>query len=125
VHHGILKAFPSADIDILWVWISMMSGDTYAAAQKAAKKFKDKRVKQFFDPQQLAGRAFAKSLGHSDQIAWDIYFFYPVGALWQDLPPRPETFMHQLRDSWPDPGCLFEKDQLRAKLSEAMKLRFP
>ena len=75
----------------------MMSGDTYAAAQKAAKKFKDKRVKQFFDPQQLAGRAFAKSLGHSDQIAWDIYFFYPVGALWQDLPPRPETFMHQLR----------------------------
>jgi hypothetical protein len=125
VQDGILKAFPDADLDVLWVWISMMGGDTYAAAQKAAKKFKDNRVKQFFDPHQLAGRALAKSLGHSDNIAWDIYCFYPVGALWQDLPPSPESWMHQLRDSWADPSRLFEKEPLRIKLTETMKLLFP
>jgi hypothetical protein len=125
VQYGILRAFPYADLDLLLVWISMMSGDTYEAAQKAEKKFKDKRVKQFYDPQQLAGRAIAKSLGHSDQVAWDIYLFYPGGALWEDLPPPPETFMHQLRDSWADQSCLFEKDQLRSKLTETMKFLFP
>ena len=33
--------------------------------------------------------------------------------------------MHQLRDSWADQICLFEKDQLREKLTETMKLIFP
>ncbi len=103
----------------------MMSGDTYEAAQKAAGKFRDKRAKQFYDPQQLAGRAFAKSLGHGDRVAWDIYLFYPPGALWEALPPQPEAFMHQLRDSWADQHRLFEDAQLRAKLTETMKLFFP
>jgi hypothetical protein len=125
VQYGILKAFPNADLDVLLVWISMMSGDTDEAAQKAAKKFKDKRVKQFYDPQQLAGRAFAKSLGHGDKVAWDIYLFYPRGVRWQDLAPPPEAFMHQLRDSWADQSCLFENRQLGKKLTETMKLLFP
>jgi hypothetical protein len=124
VQYGVLKSFPDADLNVLLVWIPMMSADTYEAAQKAAKKFKDKRVTQFYDPKQLAGRAFAKSLGHSDKVAWDIYMFYPCGALWQDLPPPPEAFIHQLRDSWADQSCLFEKEQLRIKLTEIMKLLF-
>ena len=103
----------------------MMRGDTLTAAQTAAKKIKDKRVKQFYDPQQLAGRKFAKSLGHSEKTAWDIYFFYPAGALWQDLPPLPEAYMHQLPGSWADQECLYEKEQLQAKLTETMKLLFP
>ena len=103
----------------------MMSGDTCKAAQKAFKEFKDVRVKQFYDPQQLSGRAFAASLGHSDKVAWDMYLFYPPRAMWGELPPPPEVFMHQLRDSWADQTWLFEKDQLPAKLCETMKLHFP
>lgn len=103
----------------------MMSGDTDEAAQKAVKKFKDKRVKQFYDPRQLAGRVFAKSLGHNDKVAWDIYMFYPGGVIWRNLPPPPDAFMHQLRDSWADQSRLFEKEQLRAKLTETMKVLFP
>jgi hypothetical protein len=125
VQYGVLKKFPHADMDLLVIWIPMMSGDTYDAAQKAAKKFKDKRVKQFYDAQQLAGRAIAKSLGHDNRVAWDIYLFYPPGAQWQDLPPQPEAFMHQLRDSWADQHRLFEDDLLMAQLAETMKLLFP
>ena len=102
-----------------------MGGDTLEAAPKALKKFKDARVQQFYDPLQLSGRAVAKSLGHSDKVAWDVYLFYPPRMMWGELPPPPEVFMHQLRDSWADQICLFEKDQLRAKLSETMKLYFP
>ena len=99
-----------------------MSSDSHKAAQKAVEKFGDKRVKHFYDPQHLAGRAFAISLGQDDKVAWDIYMFYPCGALWRDLPPSPKAYMHQLRDSWADPSFLFEKEQLTAKLSETMKL---
>lgn len=102
-----------------------MSGDTYEAARKAAEKFQDKRVKQFYDPRQLAGRDVAKSLGHVNGVAWDIYLFYPRGALWVDLPPLPAAYMHQLRDSWADQRYLFENEQLKAKLTEAMKSLLP
>jgi len=102
----------------------MMSGDTYKAAQKAVRKFKDRRVKQFYDPQQLSGRAFAASLGHSDKVAWDMYLFYPPRSAWGELPPPPEVFMHPLRNSWADQICLFEKDRLRVKLTETMILYF-
>jgi hypothetical protein len=125
VQNGILKSFPHADLGLLVIWIPMMSGDTCEAAQKAARKFADKRVKQFYDPQQLAGRAFAKSLGHDDRVAWDIYLFYPPGAQWKDLPPPPEVFMHQLRESWADQRRLFEDEQLKVKLTETVKLLFP
>ena len=103
----------------------MMDGDTYEAAQKAASKFKDERVKQFYDPYRLAGKAFAGSLGHDGKVAWDIYLFYPIKLTWKDRPPHPEVFMHQLRDSWADQSCLFEKDLLRVKLAETMKHMFP
>ena len=103
----------------------MMSGDTDEAAQKAVKKFKDKRVKQFYDPQTAGRPGVCQSLGHSDKVAWDIYMFYPGGVIWRDLPPPPEAFMHQLRGSWADQSRLFEKEQLRAKLTETMKVLFP
>jgi hypothetical protein len=103
----------------------MMVSDTYEAVQKAVSKFKDDRVRQFYDPNLLAGKAFAGSLGHDDKVAWDIYLFYPIDSIWKELPPRPEVFVHQLRDSWADQSCLFQKDQLRVKLVETMKNLFP
>jgi hypothetical protein len=111
-------------LDLLVVWIAMMEGDTLEAARKAVSKFKDRRVRQFYDPNQLAGKAFAESLGHQDRVAWDFYLFYPVRSEWTDIPPQPEIFMHQLRNSWADQNCLFEKDRLRLKLLETMKNLF-
>lgn len=102
----------------------MMNGDTPEAAQKAVATFRDARVKQFYDPRQLAGKAIAGSLGHDGRVAWDIYLFYPAGAMWKELPPHPEVFMHQLRDSWADQKCLFQKDRLRVQLAETMKRLF-
>jgi hypothetical protein len=103
----------------------MMKTDSADAAKKALEKFPDRRVKQFFDARQLAGRAIAKSLGHRDEIAWDIYLFYPSGAIWHELPPPPETYMHQLSGGWADQSRLFEGGRLEAKLADTMKLLFP
>lgn len=103
----------------------MMNGDSYEAAQKAMGKFKDRRVRQYYDPKKAAGKVFSKSLGHDGNVAWDFYLFYPVQSEWQELPPVPEVFMHQLRDSWADQDRLFEKDMLKEELTRIMKLLFP
>jgi hypothetical protein len=103
----------------------MMGGDTLEAAQKAFGKFKDERVTQFYDPEKAAGRAFPKSLGHEGEIAWDFYLFYPVQSVWQEFPPVPELYMHQLRDSWADQNRLFEKDELKVEMTKTMQLLFP
>ena len=79
---------------------------------------------EFWDPRQLAGKAFAGSLGHGGKVAWDIYLFYPAKSVWRERPPHPEVFMHQLRNSWADQSCLFEKDLLRVKLMDTMKSLF-
>jgi hypothetical protein len=103
----------------------MMGGDSYEAAQKVAGKFKDGRIRQFYDPKKAASKAFSKSLGHDGNVAWDIYLFYPVQSEWQELTPAPKVFMHQLRDSWADPDRLFEKDMLIEELTKVMKFLFP
>lgn len=102
-----------------------MESDNHEAARKAVLKFKDERVKQFFDPNKLAGKAFAGSLGHKNEVAWDMYLFYPAKSMWKELPPQPEVYMHQLRDSWADQSYLFEKGRLRVKLTQTMKSLFP
>ena len=102
----------------------MMKSDTFEAARKAVSKFNDNRVQQFYDPQKAAGEAFARSLGHDGSIAWDFYLFYAPRSEWVDLPPRPEMFMHQLRNGWADRNRLFEKEILTKKLTETMQLLF-
>jgi len=103
----------------------MMGGDTHEAAEKAVEKFKDRRVRQFYDPKKAAGKAFSKSLGHDGEVAWDFYLFYPVQSEWQELPPVPKVYMHQLPDTWADQNRLFEKDMLKAELNSTMRLLFP
>jgi hypothetical protein len=124
VLEGVLKPFPDADQSVLVVWIAMMGGDNPESSQKAAAKFSDNRVTHFFDPKQTAGKAFAASLGHGDEIAWDFYFFYPAGAEWGELPPEPEVWMHQLSGGWADDEHLFERKKLTKKLAETMKSLF-
>ena len=109
---------------MLVVWIAMMRKDTYEAARKAASKFNDKRVREFYDAQKAAGKMFAGSLGHKGRIAWDFYLFYPVGSEWMHLPPEPEAFMHQLREGWADRNRLFEKDKLTEQLTRTMHSLF-
>lgn len=120
-----MSTFPEAALEVLVVWIALKEGDTLEAALKAVGKFTDARVRQFFDPKQRAGKAIADRLGYDGKTVWDFYLFYPPGAEWGKIPPGPEVYMHQLRNSWAAPDRLFEKDGLRMELTNAMKALFP
>ena len=96
---SVLEAFPNADIDVSIIWIDMLRSDNAAAAAQSAKMFDDPRVRQFHDPRgsRLAGKAFAHELIREGAgVAWDIYIFYDRDARWDENPPKPIDWMHQL-----------------------------
>ncbi len=73
--------------------------DNQRSAKKIARLLVDPRVAQFFDPVKthLAGNAFGKGIVKDGRgPAWDMYFFYKPGAVWEDGPPKPDVYMHQL-----------------------------
>jgi len=107
---------------VIVVWLPMLPGDSEAAATKAARRFADPRVLQFYDPNRLSGTAYAAELfpswvrdaygalseGHilrsalepavdrsSDAPLWDVAFLYARGKEWTDGIPRPDHFMKQ------------------------------
>ncbi|MEJ2246056.1 MAG: hypothetical protein P8Y80_08295 [Acidobacteriota bacterium] len=121
---GILKPFPDADLSVLVVWIVLKATDTPEAANEASAKFSDTRVTQFFDPGQMAGKAVAESLGHEGEVAWDFYLFYPPAVQWEELPPEPQAWMHQLPGGWADKEHLFKRKTLTKKLAGTMKSLF-
>ncbi len=92
-----MRAYPSADVSIFVVWIDIGNSDDYAAAQQVAGIFNDPRVRQFHDPNRLAGDAFAKGLLEQPP-AWDMYLLYAATPQQQlvDHPPQPADWMHQL-----------------------------
>lgn len=117
--------FPDAALEVLVIWIALKESDTLETAGRAVGRFPDARVTQFFDPQQRAGKAIADRLGHGGRIAWDFYLFFPQECEWRETPPKPEVYMHQLRNGWADPDRLFEKGRLRMELTITMKTMFP
>ncbi len=98
---AILEAHPDFDLKVFIVWIKMYAADTIEAAQEASRLFsQDARVFQYFDPNKLAGSAIAEGLGAGDaQIAWDVYLFYDGKARWEEQPPPPVAWAHQLEGS--------------------------
>ena len=99
---SIIETFPEADLSIAIVWINKIPSDSRNAAEKASRIFNDHRICQFYDSQQLSGRAVADSLGWQGRVAWDIYLFYNTGSRWNETPPAPIDWMHQLKDPWAD-----------------------
>lgn len=118
---SIIESFPDADINVAIVWINKLPADSRKAAEKSAGTFNDPRICQFYDPQQLSGQAVANSLGWQGRLAWDIYLFFTAGSQWDETPPAPANWMHQLKDPWADPDRLRTGDDLVRELAKSMK----
>ena len=118
---SIIESFPNADIRVAIVWINKLPADSRKAAEKSADTFNDPRICQFYDPKQRSGQAVANSLGWQGRVAWDIYLFYTAGSKWNETPPAPVDWMHQLTDPWANPGRLRTGDDLVNELFGTME----
>ena len=124
MQQSVIDKFPDADIKINIVWIKKLPGDSAQTAQKAAEVFTDHRVCHFYDPQKSSGKAIAKCVGWTDQVAWDIYLFYKPEDEWTHIPPRPIHWMHQLKDSWAHQTHFCTGKDLVNELFRAMEVLF-
>lgn len=95
---SVIQDFPETEISVSMVWIQMPGfNDNRETAKRIAETISDPRVKHFYDPfpTHNAGREFANGLINRGP-AWDIYLFYDKDVAWDDKPPRPIEWWHQL-----------------------------
>ncbi len=122
MHQAITDGFPSARIGIAVVWVNILAADTEGAARSAARTLVDPRAQHFYDGERRVGRAVAESLGGQGEVAWDMYLFYGPGQEWEELPPRPVAWAHQLAgDAWADPRRYHRGQELIAELRRLMQ----
>jgi hypothetical protein len=104
----------------LLAWVPILTGDNRATAEAEAAGFDDSRVRHVWDGERALADRYAKTLSlHCP--AWDVYLLYEVGVRWDDTPPDPTFWTHQLPEkaggqasSLLDPGRL--ASELRALL---------
>ena len=78
------------------VWLPVFGGDFKGEARRLSNSFRDKRVTYFLDPDSSTGKQWERVLQTQRLIAWDVYLLYGADAQWEDEPPQPAYWMHQL-----------------------------
>ena len=102
----------------------MLDEDSMEAALPSVKNLGDSRFRHFYDQNQIVGKEIAKSIGWDGHVAWDIYLFYAPNTEWNNVPPAPEHWMHQLKDSWADKEHCFRGSDLVKALTHVMTTLF-
>lgn len=95
----------SDDLRVFMVWspeLDAAEGDVPGATRLMS----DSRVAHFWDPEATVGRAFSEVLGTRNP-AWDVWMLFEEKARWDERPPEPAWWEHQLgglpRDRYLDP----------------------
>lgn len=78
------------------VWLPIFGGDFKGESRKLSDGFPDSRTSYFLDPDSLSGNLWERVLKTEREIAWDVYLLYGAGARWENEPPPPDFWMHQL-----------------------------
>ena len=111
-----LKEIDHSDLKVYAVWEPILKTDNERAARKATVLLDDSRVEHYWVSTRDVGKMFQKPIKLSNEPAWDVYLVYPKGVAWQQSPPEPDYFMHQLG------GRLPEENRLDAmKLAERLE----
>ena len=108
------------DIAASIVWIPILDNDSIEAASSSVKNLNDNRFRHFYDQDQIVGKEIATSVGWDGHVAWDIYLFYTPHAGWNNSPPAPKSWVHQLKDGWAHKAHFRRGDDLVKALSDAM-----
>ena len=98
VHDNVLEQVDSENLAVFAVWMPVLGSDNAEAAKKAEALLSDPRVTHYWDSDNSLGKLYGRqlTLPRGRQLAWDVYFVYAPGVRWEDEPPAPTAWMHQL-----------------------------
>ena len=120
VHDSVLKQVESDDLSVIAVWMPVLQSDNAEAGKQAEHLLPDPRVVHYWDADKSLGTLYGRqlTLPRGRQLAWDIYFVYAPGVRWEDEPPVPTEWLHQLgRDE-----RILNGDILRATILQLLGL---
>jgi hypothetical protein len=109
-----LKSVTDDRVRAYIVWLPIFGGDFKGEARKLSNTFRDKRVSYFLDPTSETGKQWERVLKTERFIAWDVYLLYGADANWENEPPQPAYWMHQLGGVTKAPT--YDEPTFRAKL---------
>jgi hypothetical protein len=113
-----LKSVTDDRVRAYIVWLPIYGGDFKGEARKLSNSFRDKRVSYFLDPASEIGKQWEGVLKTGRLIAWDVYLLYGAETAWQDDPPPPDFWMHQLGGVTKAPR--FDEPMFTNKLKEML-----
>ena len=98
VYDNVLEQVESDDLSVFAVWMPVLDSDNAAAGKDAESLLPDDRVTHYWDGGNSLGKLYGRllTLPHGRQLAWDIYFVFAPGIRWEEEPPLPTQWMHQL-----------------------------
>lgn len=94
----VLARVPDDRLSVHTVWMPVLQSDDEPSARESRGLLSDPRVQHYWTPVRDLGMAYGQvvDLPSSRELAWDIYFAYPPGVTWEDSPPEPVDWVHQL-----------------------------
>ena len=121
---SVLDTIRDPSLRVFVAWVPILPGDTAAPDAETQALVSDARAQHFWDEQRLLPPLFNATLKLPEGWpAWDVYLAYPPGVTWEQAPPAPAFWYHQLGDEPQAPkldGAAFA-EQLRSLLAEQSK----
>jgi hypothetical protein len=123
VQQEALEQIDSEDLSVLAVWMPVLGSDNAAAGKDAEALLPDDRVTHYWDGDNSLGKLYGRllELPRGRQLAWDIYLVYAPGVRWDEEPPLPTRWMHQLGLD----DRRLDGDSLRGSILELLGLEEP
>lgn len=93
----VLEQVADASLRVYVACVPILPDDGGAGAEESATLISDERGIHFWDANKVLPPAFADVLGlPKDCPAWDVYLAYRPGPTWENEPPAPAFWHHQL-----------------------------
>lgn len=114
IRRAIDNAPEGVDPCVIVVWLEVFAIDDEEACQDAMQRFAGTATRGFVDDLRIAGRLLTRGrlpIG----IARHLFLWYEPGPRWEDAPPSPTGWGHQLRRH--DPTTYCPSDVLEERLT--------
>jgi hypothetical protein len=112
-----LKSVTDDRVRAYVVWLPIFGGNFRGESRKLSRSFPDRRVSYFIDPRSRTGSVWEPVL-KTERLAWDVYLLYDGAAIWEETPPVPGFWMHQLHGVTNAPRL--DEAQFTAKLKSML-----
>lgn len=94
----ILENLNTDNVKVYVVWTPVLREDDRMTADEATQLVQHDRAQHYWDDDKSLGLSFGKivTLPRERTLAWDVYLLFDQEVEWNDQPPAPADWMHQL-----------------------------